>query len=591
MFGVETSALGHRWVERCSSRQASIAMAVAQKYGLAEILARVLAGRDVGLDEVESFLEPRLRDLMPDPFVLRDMEKAVERLAASVEKREKVAIFGDYDVDGACSAALLADFFRQCGVPYIVHIPDRLTEGYGPNIEAIRRLKEQGAEMLVTVDCGTSGHEPIAEAKRLGLDTVVLDHHQAEEKLPQALALVNPNRQDDLSGLGYLCAAGVVFLFLVALHRALRQRRFWGGGDPPDLMAGLDLVALATVADVVPLKGLNRAFVRQGLAVISKRRRPGLAALADAAGLRDRPEAWHLGYLIGPRINAGGRVGDSGLGVRLLLAEEAESAGRLAGKLDLLNRERQQIEQTAVEEAKAETELFLERNPQAIFVQSYSPQWHAGVIGLVAARLKERFRLPSFAFTQTGDDIVTGSGRSVAGFDIGTAVRTAVEAGVAMKGGGHAMAAGVTVALSRLDEFRDFLIRYFSEHGKKDGLENVLAIDASLTAGGATPELMKLINRAGPFGSGQPEPVFAFANHRLVEAREVGSAGHIRIKLRAGDGSIVGGIAFRAAGQPLGIALQQSVGEVIHAAGTLALDRWGGTEKADLRLLDIAKPE
>lgn len=588
LAGGALSALGQLWVERCDTQQTALAMAMAQRYGVADILARVLAGRDVALDAVESFLEPRLRDLMPDPFVLRDMELATDRLAQAVERKEKIAIFGDYDVDGACSAALLADFLRQCGVPHIIHIPDRLTEGYGPNGEAIRGLKEQGADVLVTVDCGTSGHEPLAEAARLGLDVVVLDHHQAPVELPQVLALVNPNRQDDLSGLGYLCGAGVVFLTLVALHRTLRLRGHWNG-EPPNLMAGLDLVALATVADVVPLKGLNRALVRQGLAVMRNRHRPGLAALADAAGLKDSPEAWHMGFLIGPRINAGGRIGDSGLGARLLLTEDVENAGRLAGELDFLNRERQQIEQVAVEEALAEAEYFLGNNPDAAHILSYSPQWHAGIVGLVAARLKERFRMPAFAFTLSGADSVTGSGRSVPGFDIGAAVRAGVEAGVATKGGGHAMAAGATVPLASLEAFRAFMTTYVSEHRSTGASGNYLAIDAMLTAGGATPEIMKLLNKAGPFGSGQPEPVFAFANHRLVEAREVGSGGHVRIKLRAGDGATIGGIAFRAANQPLGIALQQAIGSQIHAAGTLSLDRWGGAEKVDLRLADIIR--
>ncbi len=585
------TALGRRWVRRCDAQQEAFALAITQQYGLSDILAHVLAARDVALDAVEGFLEPRLRDLMPDPFVLQDMEKAVARLALAIARKEKVAIFGDYDVDGACSAALLAAFLDRCGIDHVIHIPDRQTEGYGPNSDAIRNLHSNGAQLLVTVDCGTSGHEPLADAKRIGLDVVVLDHHQAPEELPDVVALVNPNRQDDLSGLGHLCAGGVVFLTLVALNRALRQKGFWQNGNEPDLMADLDLVALSTVADVVPLKGLNRAFVRQGLAVMRRRTRPGLVALADVAGLKDSPEAWHLGFLIGPRINAGGRIGDSGLGARLLLATEPDKAARLAAELDQLNRERQQVEQVAVEEALAECEYFIAQNPDTIFLQAHAPQWHAGVVGLVAARLKERFRLPSFALTDAGEGLVTGSGRSVAGYDIGTAVRAAVEAGIATKGGGHAMAAGVTLPLANLEAFRAFLSQYFSEHGQADGSEDDIAIDAFLTATGATPELLKSVHQAGPFGSAQPEPVFAFAKHRLVEVREVGSSGHMRIKLRAGDGTTIGGISFRAAGQPLGIALQKAMGETIHAVGTLSLDRWGGSEKLELRLIDIAKPD
>lgn len=562
-----------------------------QTHGVADILARVLAGRGVGLNEVESFLEPRLRDLIPDPFTLQDMERATERLAVAVARRETVAIFGDYDVDGACSAALLADFLGRCSVPYLIHIPDRLTEGYGPNVEAIRDLRAKGAQLLVTVDCGTTGHEPISEAKRLGLDVIVLDHHQAPEELPVATVVVNPNRHDDLSGLGHLCAAGVVFLSLVALHRALRQKNFWKGQAPPDLMASLDLVALATVADVVPLKGLNRAFVRQGLAVMRSRARVGLVALIDAAGLKDSPEAWHLGYLIGPRINAGGRIGDAALGSRLLLTEDSGNATRLAEELERLNRERQHIEQLAVDEALAEAEHYLSDNPQTILLQAFSPDWHAGVVGLIAARLKERFRRPAFAFTASGENLATGSGRSVPGVDIGSAVRAALDAGIAVKGGGHGMAAGATVPLDKLGAFHKFLMQYLEKSGQRLEIEDILEIDATVTAGGAKPELLKVLAKAGPFGSGQPEPIFAFPNHRLVEAREVGTGGHIRVRLRAGDGATIGGIAFRAAGQPLGDALQSSVGELVHAAGTLAIDRWGGSEKVDLRLTDIAKPE
>jgi single-stranded-DNA-specific exonuclease len=305
-LGVTNSALGRTWVERCDTAQGTIALAIAQTHGLPDVLSRVLAGRGVGIHETEGFLNPRLRDLMPDPHGLTDMEAAAARLANAVLRNEKVAIFGDYDVDGACSAALLAEYLRACGSDYAIHIPDRITEGYGPNVDAIRALKQQGADILVTVDCGTASIEPLAEARRLGLDPIVIDHHQAPEQLPEALAIVNPNRQDDLSGLGHLCAAGVVFLFLVALNRTLRSRGFFQGRSEPDLMGSLDLVALATVADVVPLIGLNRAFVRQGLAIMKSRRRVGLAALLDTAGLAGTPESWHLGYLVGPRINAGG---------------------------------------------------------------------------------------------------------------------------------------------------------------------------------------------------------------------------------------------------------------------------------------------
>src|SRR3954464_10182519 len=418
---------------------ATIATAIAQGHGVPDVLARVLAGRGVAVHEVPGFLAPKLRDLLPDPHQLRGMQDAASRLAHAVLAGEIVAIFGDYDVDGACSAAPLAEDLRACGTPYLIHIPDRIIEGYGPNTEAIRALAERGAKLLVTVDCGTMSHEPLAEAARLQLDAVVLDHHQAPEALPAVVAIVNPNRQDDLSGLGHLCAAGVVFLTLVALNRELRRRGFFDEKPGPDLIASLDLVALATVADVVPLIGLNRAFVRQGLAVMRGRQRAGLAALLDVARLGSAPECWHLGYLVGPRINAGGRIGDAALGSRLLLATDAFEAGRIAAELDRLNQERQAIERDALADAEAQALKLLDRAPDAPVLVTASADWHPGAVGLVAARLKERFRRPAFAFAHYADGTTVGSGRSVFGADLGRAVRAAVETGVALKGGGHAM--------------------------------------------------------------------------------------------------------------------------------------------------------
>ncbi len=590
-LGVTNSALGRTWVERCDAAQGTVALAIAQTHGLPDVLSRVLAGRGVGLHETEGFLNPRLRDLMPDPHKLTGMEPAASRLADAVQRNEKVAIFGDYDVDGACSAALLAEYLRACGLDYAIHIPDRITEGYGPNVDAIRALKEQGADILVTVDCGTASIEPLAEARRLGLDPIVLDHHQAPEQLPEALAIVNPNRQDDLSGLGHLCAAGVVFLFLVALNRTLRTRGFFQGRPEPDLMGSLDLVALATVADVVPLIGLNRAFVRQGLAIMKSRRRVGLAALLDTAGLAGVPESWHLGYLVGPRINAGGRIGDAALGSRLLLTEDPVQAGRLAAELDRLNRERQAIEVVAVAEAEAQAMMALERMPDLPVLVTASAEWHPGVVGLISARTKERFRRPAFAFTLNPDGTATGSGRSVPGVDLGHAVRAAVEAGLAIKGGGHTMAAGVTIEAVDLERFLGFITERLTEPVSTMRLRDNFAIDATLTAAGAQPAVVTALERAGPFGQGQPEPVFVFPQHRLVEAREVGSGGHMRVKLRGGDGSVIGGIAFRAAGQPLGNALSQATGNMLHVAGTLSIDRWGGNEKVEVRIMDAARPE
>jgi single-stranded-DNA-specific exonuclease len=589
ILGVTRSVLGRPWLDRCGPERAPIATAIAQGHGVPDVLARVLAARGVGVHEVPGFLAPKLRDLMPDPQLVRDMQEAAERLAEAVVAGETVAIFGDYDVDGACSAALLAEYLRAAGAPHLIHIPDRITEGYGPNAEAIRALAERGARLLVTVDCGSTSHEPLAEAARLGLDAIVLDHHQAPEALPAARAVVNPNREDDLSGLGHLCAAGVVFLTLVALNRELRVRGFWAGRSEPDLLESLDLVALATVADVVPLQGLNRAFVRQGLKIMRARRRIGLSALLDAAGLAQPPECWHLGFLAGPRINAGGRIGDAALGSRLLLTADPVEAARIAAELERLNRERQEIEKAAVEEACAQAEHFLAGNPEAPVIVTTASAWHPGIVGLVAARLKERFGRPAFALAVNGGGDLVGSARSIPGADLGRAVRAAVEAGIVLKGGGHAMAAGVTLAAAERERFTAFISARLAESVSQAFVGDALLIDATLTAGGARPELFAAIERAGPFGAGQPEPVFAFASHRVVDVREVGN-GHVRMRLKGGDGAILNAVAFRAAGQPLGRAMMKALGGDAHVAGTLCLDRWGGAERVELRVCDMAAP-
>ncbi len=590
-LGVTRSALGRHWRDRLDAAGLGRAEALTQREGLPDILARLLAGRGVEPNEAPSFLEPKLRDLLPDPGTLIGMGPAAARLARAVESGERVAIFGDYDVDGACSAALLADFLTQAGARPRIHIPDRLIEGYGPNSEAIRQLAADGATLLVTVDCGTTSHEPLAEARRLGLDVVVLDHHQAPERLPEVEALVNPNRQDDLSGLGHLCAAGVVFLTLVAIRAELRRRGAWAArGGEPDLLPALDLVALATVADVVPLQGLNRAFVRQGLAILRGRARPGLAALMDVAGLDGPVQPWHLGFLLGPRINAGGRIGDAALGARLLLTGDEIEARSIAAELNRLNQERQEIERQAVIEAISQADHALMRDPALAVLLASSPDWHPGIVGLVAARLKERFRKPAFALALNGEGGATGSGRSVAGVDLGRAVRAAVEAGLAVKGGGHAMAAGVTLAPGQDATFHAFLAQRLSSEVAAAGESEALLVDAALSAGGATPRLLAEIDRAGPFGQGSPEPVFVFPAHRLTEVIEIGSGGHVRVRLKGGDGASVGGVAFRCAQEPLGRALLAARGESVHLAATLTLNRWGGHEKAELRVLDLARP-
>jgi len=587
-LGVEKSATGRAWRDRLDARGQARALAIAQRHHLPELLARVLAGRGVEADEVEAFLDPSIRRLMPDPHTLTDMEAAAARLAHAVIHGESVAIFGDYDVDGATASALLCRYLRQCGLDPHVHIPDRIFEGYGPNVDAIRAFAQKGVKLLITVDCGTTSHATLAEAGKLGLDAVIIDHHQADEELPRAVAIVNPNRADDLSGLGHLAAVGLVFLTLVALTRALRGFGFWTGARPePDLLSLLHLVALGTVADVVPLKGLNRAFVAKGLIALRRREHIGATALMDAARLSGPPEAWHLGFLLGPRINAGGRIGRADLGVRLLLEEDPSEAARIAAELDRLNRERQQIEQATLAEAEAEALAALGLEEKGAVVVTAGQGWHPGVVGLVAARLKERYGRPAFAIALEPGGTGTGSGRSIAGVDLGRAVRAAVRDGLLVKGGGHAMAAGITLKQDALGAFRAFLEQTLAPAVELARRESALTIDGAVSAGGANLELAEMLARAGPYGAGNPEPMLALPAHTLAYADQVGES-HIRLRFKSGDGKFVNGIAFRAVGQPLGKTLFDNRGRSMHVAGNLAIDRWQGEARVQMRVADVA---
>ncbi len=587
-LGVERSATGRVWRDRLDERGNLRALSIVQRHSLPELLARIIAGRGIEAEEVEAYLDPTIKRLMPDPYSVTAMEAAAKRIADAIERSETVAIFGDYDVDGATSTALLGLFLRMAGIEPLIHIPDRIFEGYGPNVQAIQSLAERGTKLLVTVDCGTTSHEPLAEAGRLGLEVIVIDHHQADEQLPAALAVVNPNRLDDLSKLGYLSAAGVTFLVLVALNRELRRRNFWNVLRPePDLLGFLDLAALGTVADVVPLIGLNRAFVAKGLIAMRRRERVGLTALMDVARLTGPPEPWHLGFLLGPRINAGGRIGRADLGVRLLMMDDSIEAGRIAAELDRLNRERQAIEQATIAEAEAEAMAALGIEEKGAVVVTAAAGWHPGVVGLVAARLKERFGRPSFAIALEPGDIGTGSGRSIPGVDLGRAVRHAVAEGLLIKGGGHAMAAGVTLRRDALGAFRAFLEETLGPAVEASRREDALLIDGAVSAAAAVPDLHTLIHRAGPFGAGNPEPIIALPSHAVVYVEPVGQV-HVRARLKAGDGAFVNAIAFRAAGQKLGNALLKSRGQMVHVAGCLAIDRWQGQERTQLRIIDVA---
>ncbi len=586
------SARGFQWTSRLEPHQANLASAISERHGLPELLGRVLAARGATLESVPVLLDPTLKALMPDPSALQDMEKAAGRLADAIVRAEKVAVFGDYDVDGACSSALMRRFFEAHGQSARIYIPDRIFEGYGPNTDAIELLVNEGASLIVTVDCGTVSHDVLGGAAKLGAEVIVVDHHQADDRLPAVAAIVNPNRQDDVSGQGHLCAAGVVYLFLVAATRTLRNRGFYKSqimAEPP-LLEWLDLVSLATVCDVVPLEGLNRAYVVKGLQVMRQRRNIGLRALADAAGLNQPPTPYHLGYVLGPRINAGGRIGNAALGAELLSLDDEIEAARISVLLDKLNKERKAMETEILAQALAAAEVEVAENPAMPILIAGSKDWHKGLVGLVASRLADRFQRPACVIAWGKDGQGTGSLRSIAGVDIGSAVRAAVESGLLVKGGGHAMAAGLTVEEKQLDRLK----AHFAEAiGASVGVareRSGLAIDGALTPRSVTPELVTLLERAGPFGQGNPMPRFAFPAHRLRSARIVGET-HVRVTVESSDGARLDAIAFRAVGSPLGDAILGAANALpVHVAGQIRRDSWGGREKIELQIDDIADP-
>ena len=581
-LGVERSYGGRAWRQRrADDRQG---LAIAQRFGIPELVGRLLAARHVTVDSAASFLNPTLRELLPDPSGFRDMDRAVERLLQAITRQEKIAVFGDYDVDGATSAALLHRFFAAVGIAVRLYIPDRLTEGYGPNAPALLRLREEGIAVVITVDCGITAFAPLAVAATAGLAVIVLDHHVAEPQLPAAAAVVNPNRLDETAGHGQLAAVGVTFLLVVALNRALRAAGWYGESrTEPDLMQWLDLVALGTVCDVVPLTALNRALVGQGLKVMARRGNIGLVALADVAGLKETPGTYHAGFVLGPRINAGGRIGAADLGVRLLTTADPAEAASLARHLDVLNAERRTLEQTTLEAAIAQVEG--QRTPERALVFASGEGWHPGVIGIVAGRLKERYGRPA-CVVATADGVGKGSGRSVNGLDLGSAVIAARQAGLLINGGGHAMAAGFTVAAERVVDLAAFLNeRVASAAGGP--IVPLLEIDGAIAGAAATPELAQMVERLAPFGSGNPEPRFAVTDLRVVRGEVVGD-GHVRLLLAGNGATRLKAIAFRCADGPLGQALLRGGGAPLHLAGNLRADNWQDREGVQLIVDDGA---
>lgn len=586
-LGIAQSVGGKYW--RARGEDDRLGLALSQRFDLPEAVGRIMAARGISLDHAEAFLNPALKDQLPDPSHLNDMDAAAARLVDAVRGGETIGVFGDYDVDGATSSALLSRFFAAAGGRTRIYIPDRLKEGYGPNAPALEALREEGLSIVVTVDCGITAFDPLEAAAEAGLEVIVVDHHVAEPRLPRARAVINPNRLDDDSPLGHLAAVGVSFLLAVAVNRGLRQAGWYADRKEPDLRWLLDLVALGTVCDVVPLTGLNRAFVRQGLSVMAKRRNIGIAALADVAGVSETPEAYHAGFVLGPRVNAGGRVGESSLGASLLTTEDPENANAIAKQLDDFNAERRAIEAACLDAAIAKVEKEIEAgllDDGLVYVAGEG--WHPGVIGIVASRLKDRYNRPACVVAYDGD-VGKGSGRSVRGVDMGVAVVAARQSGLLINGGGHPMAAGFTVSRDKEAEFRAFLSARIAADVGRDGIVSELGIDGCLQPRGAGVDFIQSLERLSPFGAGNARPRFVFPAVRILKADVVGRD-HVRCFIGGEDGARIKAIAFRATEQPLGKLLLSSGGLALHIAGHLQRDRWQGRDEPQLIIEDAAKP-
>ncbi len=584
VLGVTKSLSGRRWLWRTGEDR--IAAGIAQRLDLPEIVSRLLAARGIGIDAAANFLEPTLRVLLPDPSSMADMDVAADRLADAVRRGETVAVYGDYDVDGACSAALMVGFLRTLGCTVHHHVPDRIKEGYGPNAPALEALVARGASLIVCVDCGTAAADALSAVAGRA-EVIVLDHHKAEGTPPLILATVNPNRLDDMSGLGMLCAAGVAFLTAIATVRALRRLGFFTQRAEPDLMGLLDLVALATVCDVMPLVGVNRAFVCQGLKVMARRSRAGIVALLEVSQAREKLNAATCGYALGPRINAGGRISEADLGLRLLLTEDRIEALALAEKLEAVNRMRQDVEAGIMDAAMFAAEIQVSAGRAAVLVTGEG--WHPGVVGIVAGRIKERFNRPACVAGFT-DGIGKGSGRSVPGVDLGSAIIAARQAGLLVTGGGHAMAAGFSLRAERLSAFHAFLEERLSAALTMPSAADLI-VEGTLAVSGATTEVARHLERLAPFGAGNEEPTLVLNRARVVRADRVGrEAGSIRafvegeggagrlkaMMFRAREGALADALLARAAGVPL------------HLAGHLRAEEWNGSVSPTFIISDAA---
>jgi single-stranded-DNA-specific exonuclease len=584
VLDVRQSVLGKKWA--FSAVDERLAQGISQSFGLPEILGRLLVARGIKFDNVEGFLNPAIKTQLPDPSTLRDMDKAATRIADAIINKEKVAVFGDYDVDGATSSALLRRFFKSVGADLRIYIPDRIAEGYGPNAPALLKLRDEGIKVVITVDCGVTAFDALEAGTAAGLDIVVLDHHRAEAKMPAAHAVVNPNRLDDDSGQGQLAAVGVTFLAIVAVNRILRARGFYTEQRPePRILQWLDIVALGTVCDVVPLTGINRAFVAQGLRVMAMRQNAGLVALGDVAGLSEAPGTFHAGFVFGPRVNAGGRVGEAALGARLLSTDDPLEAKALALQLHQYNAERKELESHVLEEAIERVESSLKDN---LVLLVDGEGWHPGVIGIVAARLKEKYNRPACVIAFDENGIGKASGRSVSGIDLGAAISSAKQNDLLINGGGHKMAAGFTVARDQLAALAAHVDKHVRDQLNGQTYAPELRIDSVLSLHALTMDLVEKLNMLAPYGAGHAEPRFALTGVKIIKPRVVGD-NHVSCLIQdTSGGAALKGIAFRAMDSALGEMLLKAGSAPIHVAGHVSVNEWNGRKTVDFQIVDAS---
>jgi len=583
LLGIKSSIRGQKWLMRHDD---DAKISEFTKLGLSQTTAQILAGRGVAPKDAETFLNPTLRHYLPDPSVLMDMDKAAARIVDAVEAGEAITVFADYDVDGATSAAQLIRWGRALGTKFGLYVPDRIKEGYGPSASAFEGLKKSGADLVITVDCGASAEDALTAAANIDLPVIVIDHHMMSGEMPPAFALVNPNRPDDMSGLGHLAAAGVTFMLLVALNREAKRR---GIKDTPDLLSLLDLTALGTICDVVPLTGLNRAFVAQGLKVLSNTPNLGLEKLAEVAGSSAPFTTYHGGFILGPRINAGGRIGQADMGARMLSSDDVDEVEGFAAELDRINKERRQLQDRILLEALEQVEqipgIHSPNGPQVICIAMQG--WHAGVIGIVAGRLKDKFNRPAIVIGVDVHGVGKGSGRSMYGVDMGTAIIAARAEGILDAGGGHAMAAGLTVSEEKIPKFQAFIDGYLRESVIEARKNSALKIDALLNPSAVGMDLIAEIDRVGPYGAKMPEPLFAFADMRVTFAQRL-NGGHVRCAFEDGSGTRLAGIAFRAEETGIAEVLLAPNPPNVHIAARLKENTWKDRTKIDVQISDLA---